>query len=119
MPRLMIVDDASFMRVSIKKMLETHDYEVVAEASNGQEAIEKFQSAQPDVITMDITMPVMNGIDALKEIRKINPKIKVVMVSAMGQETLIREAVMNGASSFIVKPFQKDKLVEVLDGLTK
>lgn len=119
MPKLMIVDDASFMRVSIKKMLESHDYEVVAEASNGLECVEKFAAAQPDIVTMDITMPEMNGIEALKELKKIDPGIKVVMVSAMGQEALIREAVMSGAASFIVKPFQKDKLVEVLDGLTK
>ncbi len=119
MAKLMIVDDASFMRVSIKKMLESCDYEIVAEAGNGLEAVEKFPLANPDIVTMDITMPDMNGIEALKEIKKIDPNAKVVMVSAMGQENLIREAVLSGASSFIVKPFQKDKLVEVLDGLTK
>ncbi len=119
MPKLMIVDDAAFMRVSIKKMLEAHDYEIVAEAENGREAVEKFSTANPDIITMDITMPDMNGIEALREIKKMDPNAKVVMVSAMGQETLIREAVLYGASSFIVKPFQRDKLVEVLDGLTK
>ncbi len=115
----MIVDDASFMRISIKKMLESHNYEVVAEASDGAEAIEKFKQFNPDVVTMDITMPIMTGIDALKEIRKINKNAKVVMVSAMGQETLIKDAIINGASSFIVKPFQGDKLIEVLDGITK
>lgn len=115
----MIVDDASFMRISIKKMLESHNYEVVAEASDGAEAVEKFIQFNPEVITMDITMPVMTGIDALKEIKKINKNVKVVMVSAMGQENLIRDAIIHGASSFIVKPFQGDKLIEVLDGITK
>jgi two-component system chemotaxis response regulator CheY len=119
MPRLMIVDDASFMRLSIKKMLETLNYEVVAEASDGAEAVEMYKQYSPDIITMDITMPNMTGIEALKEIRKINEKAKVVMVSAMGQEVLIKEAIINGAASFIVKPFKTDKLVEVLDGLTK
>jgi two-component system chemotaxis response regulator CheY len=115
----MIVDDASFMRISIKKMLENHNYEVVAEASDGAEAIEKFRQFSPEIITMDITMPVMTGIEALKEIKKINKNVKVVMVSALGQEVLIKEAVIQGAASFIVKPFQGEKLIEVLDGLTK
>lgn len=117
--KLMIVDDASFMRISIKKMLENQNYEVIAEASDGAEAVEKFKQFGPDIITMDITMPVMTGIEALKEIKKINQNVKVVMVSAMGQEVLIKEAVVNGAASFIVKPFKCEKLLEVLDGLAK
>lgn len=119
MPRLMIVDDAAFMRVTIKKMLEEHDYEIVGEAEDGLKAVELYPKVKPDIVTMDITMPNMTGIEALSEIKKMDSGAKVVMVSAMGQENLIREAVMNGASSFIVKPFQKDKLLEVLDGLTK
>lgn len=119
MPKLMIVDDATFMRLSIKKMLENHDYEIVAEASNGLEAVEMYEKYKPDIITMDITMPKMTGIEALREIKKLDSNAKVVMVSAMGQERLIREAVVNGAASFIVKPFQKDKLLEVLDGVSK
>jgi two-component system, chemotaxis family, chemotaxis protein CheY len=119
MPRLMIVDDASFMRVTIRRMLESYDYEVVAEAADGKEAIEMYKKFKPDVTTMDITMPNMTGIEALKEIKLFDKDAKIVMVSAMGQEGLIREAVINGASSFIVKPFQKNKLLEVLDGITK
>ncbi|MFA9378393.1 MAG: response regulator [Lachnotalea sp.] len=119
MPKLMIVDDASFMRISIKKMLENMNYEVVAEAGDGAEAVEMYKQFKPDIVTMDITMPRMTGIEALKEIKKINKNAKVVMVSAMGQDTLIKEAIMNGASSFIVKPFKADKLIEVLNGLTK
>jgi two-component system chemotaxis response regulator CheY len=115
----MIVDDASFMRVSIRKMLEDYDYEVVAEASDGAEAVEMYKKFKPDVITMDITMPKMTGIEALKEIKKIDKEANVVMVSAMGQEVLIKDAIINGATSFIVKPFQRDKLLEVLNIITK
>lgn len=119
MPKLMIVDDASFMRVTIRKMLENHDYEIVAEAGDGVEAVDLYKRCKPDVITMDITMPNMSGIEALKIIKQIDKNAKVIMVSAMGQETLIKEAVINGASSFIVKPFQKEKLIEVLDKFSK
>ncbi|RDY32799.1 response regulator [Lachnotalea glycerini] len=119
MKKLMIVDDASFMRISIKKMLESKNYDIVAEAGNGAEAVEMYKLHNPDIVTMDITMPVMSGIEALREIKKINSNAKVVMVSAMGQEVLIKEAIISGATSFIVKPFQSEKLLEVLEGLTK
>ena len=119
MTRIMIVDDASFMRLTIRKMLESYDYEVVAEAADGEEAVSLYKKFYPDITTMDITMPNMTGIEALKEIKKIDKDAKVVMVSAMGQEVLIRDAVMNGAASFLVKPFQKDKLLEVLAGIVK
>lgn len=115
----MIVDDASFMRLSIRKMLENNDYEVVAEASDGVEAVEMYKKFKPDVITMDITMPKLTGIEALKEIKKIDKEANIVMVSALGQEVLIKEAIINGATSFIVKPFQRDKLLEVLNSITK
>ncbi len=117
--KLMIVDDASFMRVTIKRMIEKKAYEVVCEATDGQDAIEKFKRFNPEVITMDITMPNLSGIEALREIKKIRSNVKVVMVSAMGQEALIKEAVMNGADSFIVKPFKEDKLIEVLETMNK
>lgn len=119
MSRLMIVDDASFMRMSIKKMLEPYDFEIVAEAADGMEAVELYKKHLPDITTMDITMPVMSGIDALKEIKRINKNAKIVMISALGQEIMVKEAVISGASSFIVKPFQVNKLVEVLAGLSK
>lgn len=119
MKRIMIVDDASFMRVSIRKMLESQGFEIVAEASDGVEAIAMYKKHSPDITTMDITMPNMTGIQALKEIKAYDKSAKVVMVSAMGQEHLIREAVMSGASSFIVKPFQKEKLLEVINGVAK
>lgn len=119
MAKLMIVDDAAFMRVTIKKMIENENFEIVAEACDGYDAIQKFKQYMPDIITMDITMPNMTGIEALKEIKKINSNVKVIMVSAMGQEVLIRDAVKNGASSFIVKPFTKDKLIEVLTAMSR
>lgn len=119
MSKIMIVDDASFMRLSIRRMLEKYDFEIVAEAVDGHDAVEKYKSHKPDLVTMDVTMPNMTGIEALKEIKKIDSNAKVVMVTAMGQETLIREAVMSGATSFIVKPFKEEKLIEVLTGILK
>jgi len=119
MKRLMIVDDAAFMRATIKRMLDSHEYEVVAEAPDGSEAVKLYKQYLPDITTMDITMPNMTGIEALKAIKLYDANAKIVMVTSMGQESFIREAIMNGASSFIVKPFQKEKLLEVLDGITK
>jgi len=119
MPRIMIVDDASFMRLSIRRMLEKYDFDIVAEAVDGLDAIEKYKAHKPDLITMDVTMPNMTGLEALKEIKKLDKDVKIVMVTAMGQETLIREAVISGANSFIVKPFKEEKLVEVLSTILK
>lgn len=117
--KLMIVDDASFMRVFIRRMIEKTDFEVVCEACDGKDAIAKFIQYKPDIITMDITMPNLTGIEALKEIKKISTMVKVIMVSAMGQEALVREAVINGADSFIIKPFKEEKLIEVLEAMNK
>lgn len=119
MSKIMIVDDASFMRLSIRRMLEKYDFDVIAEAVDGNDAVEKYKTNRPDLVTMDVTMPNMSGIDALKEIKKMDPHAKVVMVTAMGQEALIREAVMSGATSFIVKPFKEEKLIEVLTGILR
>jgi two-component system, chemotaxis family, chemotaxis protein CheY len=119
MAKIMIVDDASFMRLSIRRMLEKYDFDVIAEAVDGEDAVEKFKTHKPDLITMDVTMPKMTGIEALKAIKKIDSSVKIVMVTAMGQESLIKEAVLSGANSFIVKPFKEEKLVEVLLSMTK
>ena len=119
MTTLMIVDDASFMRLTIKNMLDENEYKVVAEAADGLEAVEKYCKFKPDIVTMDITMPNMTGLEALKKIKEIDSKAKIVMISAVGQEAFIKEAVLSGATTFIVKPFQKEKLIEVLDGLKK
>lgn len=115
MKRILIVDDAEFMRVALRKILQAHNFEVVAEACNGLEAVVKYKQHQPDLVTMDITMPEMTGLDALKAIRSLDPLAKVVMVSAMGQEAFIREAVTYGAKTFIVKPFREDHVVQTLN----
>jgi len=112
--KVLVVDDAAFMRVSIKNMLTKNGFEVVGEAENGKIAVAKYQELMPDVVTLDITMPELDGLDALKEIMKINPKAVVIMVSAMGQESMVRDAVMSGAKGFIVKPFKEDAIVAAI-----
>ncbi|NLZ48007.1 MAG: response regulator [Clostridiales bacterium] len=114
MKKILIVDDAAFMRMSLKAILEDNGFEVVGEAPNGKVGVEKFVELKPDLVTMDITMPELDGIGALKVIKKIDPNAKVVMVSAMGQEKFVRESIMNGAKLFIVKPFKDDHVVKTL-----
>lgn len=114
MARVLIVDDAAFMRKSISTILEKGGFEVAGEATNGLEGVAKYKELNPDIVTMDITMPEMAGIDALKEIMKYDPNANVVMVSAMGQEALVREAVVSGAKSFIVKPFKEEHVLNTL-----
>ncbi len=115
MKKVLIVDDAAFMRVSIKMILERNGFEVVGEAENGLVGINMYKKLNPDAVTMDITMPVLDGIEALKAIKQYDPKAKVVMVSAMGQEPMVREAVISGAKSFIVKPFKEEFVVQTLN----
>ena len=117
MKRVLIVDDAAFMRVSIKNMLAKNGYEVIGEAENGKIAIQKYQELSPDIITMDITMPEMDGLASLKKILSLNPSANVVMISAMGQESMVREAVLSGAKGFIVKPFKEDVILAALGNL--
>ncbi len=112
--KVLVVDDAAFMRATIKKILTNNGFEVVGEAENGAVAVEKYKEVRPDVVTMDVTMPEMTGIEALQAIRAIDPKAVVVMVTAMGQKTMVTEAVMYGAKSFIVKPFQEEHIVKTL-----
>jgi two-component system chemotaxis response regulator CheY len=114
MKRILVVDDAAFMRLSLKTMLEKNGFQVVGEAENGHKAIEMYKMFKPELVTMDITMPKMDGIEALAEILKFDSKAKVVMLSAMGQELKIREAVLLGAKGFIVKPFKEDYLIKSL-----
>lgn len=114
MSRVLIVDDAEFMRLAIKTALLKNGIEVAGEAGNGAEAIVKYKELRPDIVTMDITMPEMTGIESLKSIMEFDPKAKVVMVSAMGQEGLVREAIMLGAKSFIVKPFTNDHVIKTI-----
>ena len=117
MKKILIVDDAAFMRLSLKTMLEKNGFEVVGEAENGRKAIEKYKILKPDVVTMDITMPDMDGVEALAEIMKFDSKANVIMLSAMGQEEKIRDAVLLGAKNFIVKPFKEEFLIKTLSKL--
>lgn len=115
MKKVLIVDDAIFMRTSLKLMLERNGFEIAGEAENGVIGVRKYMELHPDIVLMDITMPEMSGIDALKEIRNMDADSKVVMVSAMGQERFIRESVMIGARSFIVKPFNEEHIIKTLN----
>ncbi|QTH45896.1 response regulator [Cohnella sp. LGH] len=112
--RILIVDDAAFMRMMIRDILTKNGYEVVGEAQDGAQAVEKFKELTPDLITMDITMPEMDGIAALKEIRKLDSNAKVIMCSAMGQQAMVIDAIQAGAKDFIVKPFQADRVIEAI-----
>ncbi|MCX7991420.1 MAG: response regulator [Proteobacteria bacterium] len=112
--KVLICDDAEFMRTLLKDTLERADFEVIGEAVNGKEAVEKYKELKPDVVTMDIVMPVKSGIDATKEIIAFDSKAKVVMCSALGQEILVMDAIEAGAKDFIVKPFTDETVVSVL-----
>lgn len=115
MKKVLVVDDAAFMRASIRIMLEKNGFHVVGEAENGLAAIEKYKELKPDIVTMDITMPELDGIGALKAIRQHDPEAKVIMVSAMGQEPMVMDAVVSGAKSFIVKPFKENVVIQTLN----
>ena len=112
--KILIVDDAAFMRMMIKDILTKNGYEIVGEAQDGKEAIEKYKELQPDLVTMDITMPEMDGITALKEIKKFDPSANIIMCSAMGQQAMVIDAIQAGAKDFIVKPFQADRVIEAI-----
>ncbi len=117
MPRVLIVDDALFMRKMLADILKKEGFEICGEAENGKEAIDKFNQLKPDLVTMDIVMPKMEEIDgvaAVKEIIKQNPAARIIMVSAMGQHALVVEAIQAGAKDFIVKPFQPSRVVEAI-----
>jgi two-component system chemotaxis response regulator CheY len=114
MARVLVADDASFMRQMIREIVESEGFEVCGEASDGVEAVDEFKRLQPDVVTMDIVMPRKSGIDAVRGIMAIDPGASVVMCSALGQETLVTEAIQAGAKDFIVKPFKPDAVIETL-----
>lgn len=111
---ILVVDDAAFMRMKLKDILERNDYNVVGEAENGLEAVSLYQNLNPDLVTMDITMPEMDGIEALKKIREIDNSAKVIMCSAMGQQGMVMDAIKAGAIDFIVKPFDTTRVIESL-----
>ncbi|QKS71427.1 response regulator [Paenalkalicoccus suaedae] len=112
---VLIVDDAAFMRMMIKDILTKNDFNVVAEASDGAQAVDLYKEHSPDLVTMDITMPEMDGITSLKEIRKHDPNAKVIMCSAMGQQAMVIDAIQAGAKDFIVKPFQAERVLEAIN----
>lgn len=111
---ILICDDAAFMRMMIKNVLTKGGYNVVGEAENGAKAVEKYKELSPDLVLMDITMPEMDGIQALKEIKGIDAGAKVIMCSAMGQQAMVIESIQSGAKDFIVKPFDKDRVLEAV-----
>lgn len=115
MANILIVDDSRTSRKILKGILEGEGYEVVGEATNGQEGYERYAELKPDVVTMDITMPVLDGIEALKKIKGEYPDAKVVMVTAAGQKTKMVEAVQNGANEFVSKPFEAEQLKKIID----
>jgi len=117
MAKVLIVDDAAFMRASIKNMLTKNGFEIAGEAENGRVGVEKYKELRPDIVTMDITMPELSGLDALKAIIAFDSHARVVMVSAMGQEAMVRDAIVSGARGFIVKPFKEDGIIAAIKKL--
>jgi len=117
MVRVLIVDDALFMRKMLSDILKNEGIEVCGEAENGKEAVEKYKELKPDLVTMDIVMPKMeeiDGVSAVREIMKIEPQAKIIMVSAMGQHSLVVEAIQAGARDFVTKPFQPSRVIEAI-----
>ncbi|MFW5984756.1 MAG: response regulator [Halanaerobiaceae bacterium] len=112
---ILIVDDAAFMRMMIKNILTDNGYEIAGEASDGKEAVEKFEELKPDLVTMDITMPEMDGIEAVEKILEIDEEARIIMCSAMGQKAMVIEAIESGAKDFIVKPFNEDRVIEAVE----
>lgn len=115
MIRVLIADDTQFMRANLRLILERNKMKVVGEADNGIKVVKLYEELKPDVVTMDITMPGIDGIEAVRQIRKIDPNAKIIMVTALGQEMFVREAILAGAKNFIVKPFKEEKLIEVIN----
>jgi two-component system chemotaxis response regulator CheY len=113
MAKILVVDDAEFLRVRISKMLSSEGHEII-EAENGLKAVETYKSARPDLVLMDITMPEMDGLAALREIRSFDSAAKVVMLTALGQESVVLEAIKAGARDFVVKPFEKERVLSAV-----
>jgi two-component system chemotaxis response regulator CheY len=117
--RILIVDDSFYMRTMLKNMLTDAGYEVVGEAPNGQTALQMAKETNPDLVTLDVILPDNTGLDVLKGIKQDNPDMKVVIVSAVGQEVIVNEAIENGALAYIVKPFSEDKVLETVGNALK
>lgn len=114
---ILICDDAAFMRMMIKNVLAKGGYNVVGEAENGAKAVEKYKELSPDLVLMDITMPNMDGLEALKAIKSKDPNANIVMCSAMGQESMVIDAIKSGAKDFIVKPFKPDRILKTVSSI--
>ena len=115
MKRILVVDDAIFMREALKLMLKQNGFVVAGEAEDGIVAVARYMELRPDIVTMDITMPRMDGLQALKKIKELDPGSKIIMLSAMGQENMVREAILSGAKGFIVKPFNTSFVIDALN----
>jgi len=114
MAKVLIVDDAAFMRMVLRNMLEKNGFEVVGDAETGAKGVQQYKALHPDIVTMDITMPDMDGITAVKEIKSSDPAARIIMCSAMGQQAMVMDAIKAGAADFIVKPFQEERVIESL-----
>jgi two-component system chemotaxis response regulator CheY len=119
MTSVLIVDDAAFIRMQLKQILEKNGFNVVGEAENGKVALKKIQELSPNIVTLDITMPEMDGIQCMQEISKLENRPFVIMVSAMGQESFVQKAIMNGAKGFIVKPYKEEVVIKNLAKFVK
>jgi len=113
--KILIVDDAAFMRMMLTDILVEHGHKIVGEAPDAKEALRLYKKLKPDLVTMDIIMPGINGIEAVKKIIQVDPKAKILMVSAMGQQALLKEAIEAGAKGFVVKPFKPEKVIEEVE----
>lgn len=117
--RILIVDDAKFMRMTLSNILKKANHEVVGEAENGKDAVQMYRELKPDLVTMDITMPEMSGIDAVKTIKSEFPAARIIMCSAMGQQKMVVEAIEMGAKDFLIKPFDEPRVLDAIDRVLK
>lgn len=117
MAKVLVTDDTAFMRMQLRDMITELGHEVVGEAENGRVSVEKYEKLQPDLVTMDITMPEMDGLEALKTIKQNYPEAKIIMCSAMGQKKMVLDAIQAGAKDFLIKPFTKERVEEALSKL--
>ena len=112
--KVLVVDDAAFMRMMLKDILGKNGFEIIGEAENGKVAVDRFRELKPDLVTMDITMPELDGISAVKMIKQVDKNARIVMCSAMGQQAMVIDAIQAGARDFIVKPFQPERVIEAV-----